>query len=94
MIQGSLFLMLCGKQGIALRGHRDDNIKWDEEETNNEGNFIELVRLRAETDQVLAEHLAKSPKNARYTSKTIQNELVHVIGKSILNDIIEVKIAR
>jgi len=27
----SLFkvVVLCGKQGIALRGHRDDNINWD-----------------------------------------------------------------
>ena len=82
----------CGKQEIALRGHRDDKITWikDEEKTVvNEGNFIELVRFRAETDQVLRKHLDNAPKNAKYTSKTIQNELIDVIGKAICNEIIE-----
>jgi len=37
---------------------------------------------------VLAQHLAKSPRNACYTSKAIQNELVEVIGECICNDII------
>ena len=64
-------ILLCGKQGLALRGHRDDKISWmeDDEAHSNEGNFVELVRFRAETDPVLAQHLAKSPRNARYTSK-------------------------
>ena len=42
----SLFkvILLCGKQGLAPRGHRDDRIDWDDrEDANNEGNFIELV---------------------------------------------------
>ena len=61
---------------------------------SNEGNFVQLVRFRAETD-ILANHLAKCPKNARYTSKVIQNELVGVVGDSICRDIIkEVKSAR
>ena len=83
-------ILLCGKQGLALRGHRDDKISWteDDEAHSNEGNFVELVRFRAETDPILAQHLAKSPRNARYTSKTIQNELVEVIGESIRNDIL------
>jgi hypothetical protein len=84
--------LLCGKQGLALRGHRDDKISWMEDDStqchSNEGNFVELVRFRAETDPVLAHHLANSPRNARYTSKTIQNELVEVIGNCISNDII------
>lgn len=82
-------VMLCGKQGLALRGHRDDTINWEEESTSNEGNFIQLVRFRAETDPILANHLAKSPRNAHYTSKTIQNELVGVIGNCIRGRIID-----
>ena len=81
-------VLLCGKQGIALRGHRDDHISWHEALTNH-GNFIELVRFRAVTDSILAEHLQNSPANAKYTSKTIQNELVEVIGKCILSEILE-----
>ena len=90
-------VLLCGKQGLALRGHCDDRISWEEDANThfNEGNFVELIRFRAETDSVLAEHLAKSPRNARYTSKTVQNELVDVIGECIRNDILaEVKQAK
>ena len=56
----------------------------------NEGNFIQLVHFRAETDPILAKHLlvAESPKNARYTSKGIQNELIDVVGNSIHSTII------
>ena len=78
----SLFkvVMLLGKQGLAFRGHRDDNIEWTEqtkqESENNQGNFIELVRFRAKTDEVLSKHLSNAPRNAVYTSKTIQNQLI------------------
>lgn len=86
-------IMVCGKQGLALCGHRDDKILWDDElDLENHGNFIELVRFRAETDMVLAKHLMNAPKNAHYTSKTIQNQLISVIGTQIRNDILaEVK---
>ena len=36
----------------------------------------------------LSQHLVNSPRNARYTSKTIQNKIVEVVGKYIHNDII------
>ena len=78
----SLFkiIRLCGKQGLPLQGHRDDGISWFEEvESNNPGNFVELVKFRAETDDVLCTHLLNAPKNAQYTSKTIQNEMISVI---------------
>ena len=68
----SLFriIILCGKQGIPLQGHRDDNISWfEEEDGNNVGNFIELVRFQAEIDDTLCKHLKNAPKNAQYTSK-------------------------
>ena len=82
--------ILCGKQGLAMRGHRDNKVQWDDEgERPNEGNFVQLVCFRADTDKVLVEHLSKGPKNARYTSKTIQNELVRVAGDKIRTDILE-----
>ena len=57
--------------------------------------FIELLGFRAETDTILSEHLSKGPKNARYTSKNIQNELLSVVGDTIRNSIIsEVKNAK
>lgn len=67
-------LIFCGRQGISFRGHRDD----DSESCQgyNHGNFKELLNFRVDSgDKVLAEHLEKCKKNAKYTSKTCQNEL-------------------
>ena len=66
-------VLLFAKQGIPLHGHRDDGIDWNDEEVHsNQGNFIKLIRFRAETDNALKIHLKNAPKNAKYTSKTIQ----------------------
>ena len=68
MLESLTNIVLCGKQGLALRDHCDDKISWMEDDGalchSNEGNFVELVRLRVETDPVLAHHLANSPRNA------------------------------
>ena len=55
---------------------------------SHQGNFIELVHFRAETDEVLADHLQSAPRNALYTSKTIQNSLIDVVRQRILRDIV------
>ena len=80
----SLFkiVMLLGKQGLALRGHLDDIIVWtvevDQKET--QGNFIEMVRFRAETDDVLRKHIIDyAPRNAQYTSKTMKSTKVQTL---------------
>ena len=39
-------------------------------------------------DERLRKHLQYSPKNAQYTSKTIQNELISVVGDAIREEII------
>ena len=88
-------VLFCGKQGLAFRGHRDDRVDWSQEASINEGNFVQLVRFRAETDSTLADHLKESPRNARYTSKGIQNELIEIVGNTIQLDIIsEVRAAQ
>ena len=78
-------VIFCGKQGLAYRGHRDDLIDFSDleiESSHNEGNFIELVKFRAETDSNLYDHLQNAPKNAKYTSKTIQNQLIDIVRSS------------
>ena len=65
-------IILCGRQNLALRGRQEDH-----------GNFISLLKYRAETDQALATHLANAPKNATYISPLIQNELINLCGKQI-----------
>lgn len=82
-------ILLCGKQGLALRGHSDDRFDYDDTNERNMGNFLECVRFRAETDDVLRKHLMNAPRNAQYTSKTIQNELISVIGNHIRSDILD-----
>ena len=47
------------------------------------------MRFRAENDDVLRTYLETSPRNALYTSKTIQNETIDVIGSAIEDQIIE-----
>jgi len=54
-------LELCGRHGIALRGHRDDGILLeDTEESTNMGNFKALIKLVSLTDELgFEETLAK-----------------------------------
>ena len=75
-------VVFCGKQNISLRGHRDDDkILQAAGSDHNPGNFKALLNLRVESgDETLKEHLARAGKNATYTSKTIQNELIEVTG--------------
>src|SRR5258705_3939459 len=69
-------IILCGRQGLALRGHRDSGLINTEQPSNeNEGNFLALLRYRANGgDDILADHLRNSGKNASYISPHTQNE--------------------
>ena len=87
-------IIFCGRQGIALRGHRDDQRHLKEAPHANHGNFLALLQFRIESgDTVLAQHIQSADKhhNALYTSKTTQNELIavcgHIIRTRILKDI-------
>ena len=51
-----------------------------------------MVKFRGENDEILHTDLENAPKNALYTSKTIQNEMVDVIGAQIRNSILKGKI--
>ena len=76
-------VLLCSKQQISFRGHRDDKIDFANTSTANEGNFVAIMRLLAEQNPALKEHLVSGPRNARYTSKTIQNEIIGIIADLI-----------
>ncbi|CAF1397023.1 unnamed protein product [Rotaria magnacalcarata] len=85
-------IIFCGKQNIALRGHRDDGNKIEENGifSANDGNFRALLQYRIQSsDEVLRQHLEKCNKNASYISKTIQNQIISIIGELILKQIIE-----
>ncbi len=79
-------LEFCGRQGIALRGHRDD----DTCSSFNSGNFKALLKFRVEAgDKTLSSHLESCKKNATYTSKTSQNELLLCIKEYLQRYIIQ-----
>lgn len=75
-------IILCGRQNIPLRGHRDDggvNLNLTEESgpVHNDGNFKELLKCRIDAgDEVLRKHLESANSNAAYISKTTQNKII------------------
>ena len=85
-------IIVCGRQGLALRGHRDDRIyqptpgNYSIEQT---GNFVELLNFRIRGgDKFLEEHLSKCPDNSTYISKTTQNEIINCCGEVITKKIV------
>ena len=82
-------IILCGRIGIALRGHRDHGqLDLSKEIEKEEGNFRALLAYRVDAgDNVLKEHLEKANKNATYISKTTQNELIEICGDSVFRSI-------
>lgn len=93
IIESIIFL---GRQNIPFRGHRDygqldlpSSID-DGESSINEGNFRELLKFRVKAgDSTLENHLKNSSSKATYISKTIQNELIELCGKVIVDSILK-----
>jgi len=82
-------IIFCGKQGMGLRGHRDDNQAVEENPMGNHGNFLALLNFRVQSgDAILKDHLKSAPKNALYTSKTVQNDMICVCGDIIQDKIL------
>ena len=81
-------VILCGRQTLAFRGHRDDETCPIGE--SNRGNFQALLDFRVLSgDTVLKEHFETAPRNATYRSKTIQNDLIDCCGEVLRIDIVE-----
>ena len=76
-------VITCGQQRMALQGHHQDKIDFSSQPTSNEGNFVSIIRLLAKTNHVLMDHLISGPKNAKYVSKTIQNEILDIAADQI-----------
>lgn len=67
-------LEFCGRNGSALRGHRDDGDVLGEEAQYTQGNFKSLVNFQVDAgDKMLKKHLEKASKRETYISKTSQN---------------------
>lgn len=86
-------IMLCGRENIPLRGHRDDGELSDE---RSQGKFRALLQFRIDAgDSLLQKHLDTAPRNATYLSKTTQNQLIEcchtLIIRKIINKVKEAK---
>ena len=77
----------CGRQGQALRSHRDDGNPLTYVD-KNPGNFKATLRLLSGENDNLREHLETCQKNASYTSKTSQNDLLNCIKTYIQTEIV------
>ena len=68
---------LLGKQGLPLRGHREDMIDSETDTDRNPGNFIAFLHEIAQYCPGLDNYL-KNPlmKNATYSSSKSQNEMI------------------
>ena len=80
-------IIFLGRQGLALRGQRDDSQYHrdvGEYSTRSFGNFIELLNYRVRGgDKDLEKHLESYSKNASYMLKTTQNNLIECCGQII-----------
>ena len=83
-------VLFCGCQGLALRGHRDDGPSARDDVHTNHGNFLALLHFRVQAgDDILKDHLETAARNAIYTSKTVQNELISISGSIIQRKLLE-----
>ncbi|XP_050244292.1 uncharacterized protein LOC126692642 [Quercus robur] len=67
-------------QACAFRGH-DESL-----DSKNRGNFIELIKFTSTfNDKVASVILENAPGNAKYTSPTIQKEILHILASNVRN---------
>ena len=75
-------LILLGRQCIPLRGHCEN------EDSLNKGNFLELLDLRSRDSATLHDFYACRDKYVTYTSASIQNNLLEMLGGHIRDQIL------
>ena len=76
-------IMFCATQEIALRGHRET------ESSRKQGNFLATLHLIAKHDAVINDRIKDGPRNAQYTSHSIQNEILHLLANKVRSGICE-----
>lgn len=75
-------ILFCARQGIALRGHRED------EASENKGNLLELLSLRSQDNDVISRYYLRKEKTFRYLNPIYQNHFLELMSKNVLNQII------
>lgn len=70
-------LLFCGRQDVAFRGHLESSTSL------NRGNFLEIMKLVGNHDNVVQERLQDGPRNATYTSPEVQNTLLQIMANMV-----------
>lgn len=84
-------ILLCGRQGLALRVHKDYGpINFETTfPSENDGNFRALLRYRVNGgDKKFLQRLQNCPRNATYMSSGIQNQIIDIIGSIIIKKLV------
>lgn len=76
-------LRLTAIQNIAQRGHNEND------ESRNSGNFLEILHVVGDHDSFIQKRLSEGPRNAMYTSKNIQNEILQILAGMVQEDILK-----
>ena len=79
--------LFLSKQNLPFRGHREKGGKGSD--ADNEGNYIELIKLLSQYDPLLEQHLESSNKNETYLSHDIQNDLILALANCTSQKIIQ-----
>ncbi|KAH9685161.1 TTF-type domain-containing protein [Citrus sinensis] len=70
-------------QGSAFRGHDESK------SSDNRGNFLKLLEVLVEDNEIFANLISKAPRNAIYTSPKIQKEIFHIYSMKVRKTIRE-----
>ena len=74
-------ILLCARQNVALRGHRESQLSL------NKGNFLEILDMISNHDEIVKRRLQGGPRNAMYTSPGIQNTILSLLGGMVRKEI-------
>uniref|UniRef100_A0A914YF23 DUF4371 domain-containing protein n=1 Tax=Panagrolaimus superbus TaxID=310955 RepID=A0A914YF23_9BILA len=80
-------LKFCSTKRLPLRG-TDDNQPFTMKDDPSEGVLRGLLKLIGPSDEGV-KCLLDAPRNAQYISGTIQNEVIHIMAKEVLKQVVE-----
>lgn len=81
-------VLVCGREEMSLRGHRDSGELKIDDSSVKEGKFRAILKYRAKGDHALRETLEKSSRRETYLSPKIQNQIISIINTIMLTKLV------
>lgn len=93
-------VLYCARQDIGLREHRKINYSEEYKSENcdanlwprhdvNEGNFLEMIKLLSIENENFKTNFKLLPKNSKYTSPEIQNDIINATSNLVIQLIVK-----